>query len=260
LRVGFNAGTAAALAATTGALYLFAVLRGLADGALYPASTLESLVMGTMVIRLGAILSAPKLRGSFILGFDILSAELLPVPALMVAFLLTGDATYVQWVRDLFYVWPAAFMAVSPVFSIYKLTSEASRGASLSSVVPSTAGVFVLLTAFDLAVAQSRGVGLEGVTAFAINSFGGVGAPIALQAEATVTGTGALLALLVYALRWRPAGAGQTDAVVGTAMVAALASFGWGLAASSITTNALLVFGAPAIAIVGMIWLASHAQ
>jgi hypothetical protein len=189
-----------------------------------------------------------------------MSAEVLLLPLLVFISLLTSDPLYLQLIRGIFFAWPAAFMAVSPLYTVPKLVQRIAMGSSLSTVIPALTSQFALLTFLDVGLFNGiSGVGLSNVTKFALMSAAGVGSPLALPTEMIATGVAACAAMIFYALR-RDSGAPVTDSILGIASAGALLALVWGFAGSYVSTSAQLVFAAPAFVLLGLIWGFSRAR
>jgi hypothetical protein len=252
------------IASATGAsltlLYVSALARGIITGAVIPATSTETAILGTLLARLLFISAIPRIRRSSSAALNIMSAEVLLLPILVFISLLTSDPIYLQQIRGIFFAWPAAFMAVSPLYTIPKLVQRISLGSSLSTVIPALTSLFALLTFLDVGLVNGvSGVGLSNVTKFALLSAAGVGSPSAIPTEMIVTGVAACGTMIFYALR-RDSGAPFTDSILGIASAGALLALGWGIAGSYGSTSAQLVFGAPALALLGLIWGFSRAH
>jgi hypothetical protein len=241
------------------ALYLFALARGALTGAMIPSTFIESFVLGTTLAGLAVIMLVPRFRDSAATSFNILSVDILLLPAIGLAYLLTGDPSFLQLAPGIFLAWPAAFMVVFPAYAIFRVTKGMMGGARLSFVIPAVTGLFILLTSLDLGFARSQaGMGLSNLVKVALASASGAGPQIPL--ETTVTGVVACAAIMLFALRRSPGVPSRIDSVLATASVATLGTIGWGVALSTVTTSAQLVFGVPALVLVGLIWWAYHAN
>ncbi len=241
-------------------LYLSALTRGVITGAIVPVTSIEAVILGTLLARLPVILAVPRLRRSSSAALNIMSAEVLLLPVLVLVSLTTADPLYLQLIRGIFFAWPAAFMVVSPLYTIPKLVHRIAVGSSLSTVIPALTTLFALLTFLDVGLANgSSGGGLSNVTKFSLLSAAGNGSPSALPTELIVTGVAAYAAMIFYALR-RDSGPPVTDSILGMASVGTLLVLVWGIAVSYTTSSAQLVFGAPTLVLLGLIWGLSRAR
>lgn len=241
-------------------LYISALARGIVTGAVFPATPIESAILGTLMARVLIISGVPRIRRSSSAALNIMSAEVLLLPILVIFSLITSDPLYLQLIRGIFFAWPAAFMAVSPLYTIPKLVQRIAIRSSLSTVIPALTSQFALLTFLDIGLFNGvSGVGFSNVTKFALMSAAGGGSPLALPTEMIVTGIAACGAMIFYSLR-RDSGAPVTDSILGIASAGALLALGWGIAWSFGSTSAQLVFGAPALVILGVIWGFSRAR
>ncbi|MDA4126800.1 MAG: hypothetical protein OK452_06330 [Thaumarchaeota archaeon] len=248
----------AALASVSGlslsVLYLAALTKGLITGAVFPATPVEQAILGTMLARLLVILAVPRLRGSTTLALNIMSAEVLLLPVLVLVSILSADPLYPQLIRGIFFAWPAAFMVVSPLYTIPKLVQRIALGSSLSTVLPSLTSLFALLTFLDLGLGNGAiGVGLSDVTKFALLSAVGTAAPFAFPTEMIVTGVIAYAAIVLYSLR-RDSAVPFNDSILVVALIGTLVALTWGIVATNLTSSAQLVLGMPALGLIGLIW------
>jgi hypothetical protein len=238
--------------------YLSALTRGAINGTVFPATFTEQTILGTMLARLVVILAIPRLRHSSSGALNILSVEVLLLPILVLGSYLTGDPFYLDLIRGIFFAWPAAFMVVSPLYTIPKLTWRIADGGSLSTVIPTMTSLFALLTFLDVGLGNvASGVGLSNVTKFALLSAAGAAPPLAINAEMIALGVVAYAAMIFYSLR-RDSGPPVTDSVLALASVGTLGALAWGVVASYFISSAQLVFGAPALILVGLTWLMSR--
>ena len=241
-------------------LYLSAVIRGVITGAIFPATSTEAAILGTLLARLLVIMAVPRLRRSSSLALNIMSAEVLLLPLLVLISLTTADPLYLQLIKEIFFAWPAAFMAVSPLYTIPKLAQRIAVRSSLSTVIPALTSLFALLAFLDLGLGNgASGLGLSNVTKFALLSAAGTNSPSALPAEMIVTGVAAYASVIFYALR-RDSGVFFTDSILGLASLGALLALAWGFVLSYVTASAQLVFGVPALIMVGLVWGLSRAR
>lgn len=249
--------SATALASVTGlsltVLYLAALTRAVITGAIFPATPVEQAILGTLLARLVVILAVPRLRSSTSAALNIMSAEVLLLPVLVLVSVIFADPLYPQLIRGIFFAWPAAFMAVSPLYTIPKLVNRIRLGSSLSTVLPALTSLLALLAFLDLGLANGApGVGLSDVTKFALMSAFGA-ASIAIPTEMIVTGVVAYAAMVFYSLR-RDSAVPFNDSIFAVALIGALIALTWVIVATNVTTSAQLVLGMPALGLVGLIW------
>ncbi|MDA4127498.1 MAG: hypothetical protein OK452_09925 [Thaumarchaeota archaeon] len=250
---------ASASGASLTLLYLSGLIRGLITGAIFPATSIEAAILGTLLTRLLVILAVPRLRRSSSLALNIMSAEVLLLPVLVLISIMTADPLYLQIIREIFFAWPAAFIAVSPLYLIPKLVQRIAVGSSLSTVIPALTSLFVLLAFLDLGLGNGASSGLSNVTKFALLSAAGRNSPLALPLELTVTGVAAYASMIFYSLH-RDSGPPVADSILGIASAGAFLALAWGFVVSYVTTSAQLVFGVPALILVGLIWGLSRAR
>jgi hypothetical protein len=253
-----RSGSTAALATVTGltlsVLYLSALWRGVYTGIIIPSTTVEQTILGTLFARVAVILAVNRLRNSTSGALNILSAEVLLLPILVLFSLLTGDPSYSQLIRGIFFAWPAAFMVVSPLYTILRLVTMISNGSSLSTVLPSLTALFALLTFLDLGLGNgASGTGLSDVTKFALLSAVGAPSPLAIPLETVVAGVVALSAMVMYSLR-RDSPLPFNDSSLAVALIGTLVALTWAVVATSVTSSGQLVLGVPALGLIGLIW------
>lgn len=251
---------ASASGASLTLLYLSAVIRGAITGAIFPATSIEAAILGTLLARLVVIMAVPRLRRSSSLALNIMSAEVLLLPVLVLVSLTTADPLYLRLIREIFFAWPAAFMAVSPLYTIPKLVQRIAVGSSLSTVIPALTSLFALLAFLDMGLGNGgSGIGLSNVTKFALLSAAGTNTPFGLPTETVVTGIAAYASMIFYALR-RDSGPSVTDSILGMATAGTLLALAWGIVVSYSSISAQLVFGVPALILVGLVWGLSRAR
>jgi hypothetical protein len=254
LKVNSNVALATVSGLLLTVLYLAALTRGVITGAVFPATPIEQAILGTLFARLVVILAVPRLRNSTSGALNIMSAEVLLLPVLVFVSFLTSDPLYSQLIRGIFFAWPAAFMVVSPLYTIPKLVRRISLGASLATVLPALTSLFALLTFLDIGLGNNTpGIGLSDVTKFALLSAVGTASPLAITAEMIVTGVVALAAMVLYSLR-RDSTVPFNDSILAVALVGTLIALTWGIVATNVTSSAQLVLGVPALTFIGLIW------
>ncbi|HEY6283399.1 MAG TPA: hypothetical protein VIW22_05685, partial [Nitrososphaerales archaeon] len=119
---------------------------------------------------------------------------------------------------------------------------------------PALTSQFALLAFLDVGLFNGlSGVGLSNVTKSALQSAAGLGSPLAIPSEMIITGVTACAAMIFYATR-RDSGAPFTDSILGIAAAGTLVVLCWAIAGSYGSTSAQLVFGAPALLVLGLIW------
>jgi hypothetical protein len=235
-------------------LYVAALTRAVITGAIFPSTPVEQAILGTLLARLVIILAVPRLRRSTSAALNIMSAEVLLLPVLVLVSVFFADPLYPQLIRGIFFAWPAAFMAVSPLYTIPKLVNRIMLGSSLSTVLPALTSLFALLAFLDLGLANGApGVGLSDLTKFALTSAFGAAPPIAIPTEMIAMGVVAYAAMVLYSLR-RDSAVAINDSILAVALIGALIALTWGIVATNVTSSAQLVLGMPALGLVGLIW------
>ena len=254
MKVGTTAAIASISGLSLGFLYLAALTRGVITGAVVPATPIEQAILGTLVARLAVISVVPRLRKSTSIVLNIMSAEVLLLPVLVLVSIFSADPLYLQLIRGIFFAWPAAFMVVSPLYTIPKLMRRIMLESSLSTILPALTSLFALLNFLDLGLGNSTpGAGLSDVTKFALISAVGTAPSVIILTEMIVTGVVVYAAMVLYSLR-RDSGVSFKDSTLAVALIGALVSLTWGIIATYFSVSAQLVLGMPALVLVGVVW------
>ena len=221
-----------------------------------PANSFELALLGSQVLRLVVLLSFRRLRRNGIVAIDIFAAEILVIPALLVAFIL-GNKTFLPLAGDVLMVWASAFLLVFPAFAIYKVGAMIRGDAPFMTLIPSATGVFAILVFVLSATTQSAtGVGLSGMTSLVLATF----THGAVEATPLASDAGILLylGLVVYATMAGRDAPKSRDLLLFFPVLGTASAVIWGLAATQYTTNTFLVFGIPSFALVAVLWLGTH--
>jgi hypothetical protein len=237
------------------------------DGNFLPTDRLGGLVLAAAVGRMILILSFRRLReGAPALVVDVLSAEVLAIPFLAVAYFLLGNPLFASEMKELFSVWPAAFLLVFPAYAIYKLSDLMRESTSLlTSVLPSATGVFALLSLLTtMSTVPSHSHGLAGFPALLISalssSFLGGVAPQGSLWDVAVAGVLLYVVLMVYAVTKERDPSISLELTLSFAVLASLVALGWALLASHVTGPPSLDFDLPGMMILVIIWWISRAH
>lgn len=160
---------APAAAASLPILAIYLMYLSSIQGAASPlvANWVEGMVLFTQLLRLLLVISIPRLRfASATLLFVIFSLEVIAMVPLAILSFLLGSAYLGDMVASLFLSWPAAASIVFTPFAIYRLFHDMSAGSRLSSVIPSAAMQFGVVSLLLSAVVGASGPisGLAGLT------------------------------------------------------------------------------------------------
>ncbi len=226
-----------------------------------PASALEEAILGTMLLRLVLILSVRRLRRSAVAAADIFTAEILIVPALILAGITAGNPReYLSFAGDVLLVWAAAVLLVFPAFAIYRVAEMLRSGARLTSLILSSTGIYVvLLLMLSATEGTTSAVGLAGLTRLLIGAILNGTTVASAQPVATAAGVALYVGLVAHSAL----GAGQPSRrveplllfpVLGTA-----AALAWGFLAGMGTNDTLFIFGVPSLLVIAAMWLVSRA-
>jgi hypothetical protein len=225
-----------------------------------PANNFELILLGSQLVRLVALLSVKRLRRNGIVAIDIFAAEILVIPALLVAFIL-GDKAFLPLAGDVLMVWGSAFLLVFPAFAIYKVGAMIRGDASFTLLIPSAAGVFAILVFVLSATMQTTtGVGLAGMTKLVLASVSHGATTAAAAPGVSAAGILLYLGLVVYTTIGGRDAPRSRDLLLVFPVLGTASAVIWGLTATQLTTNTLLVFGIPSFAIVAILWLGTHAN
>jgi hypothetical protein len=237
------------------------------DSSFLPTDRLGGLVLATAVGRMALILSFKRLRkGSPALVVDVLSAEVLAIPFLAVAYFLLGNPLFISEMKELFSVWPAAFLLVLPAYIIYKLADLMRESTSpLTAVLPSATGVFALLSLLTtMSTLSSHSRGLEGFPTLLVSalssSFLGSVAPQGSLWDVAVAGILLYVVLMVYAVTKEKDQSISLELALSFAVLASLIALGWALLASHVTGPPSLDFDLPGLTILAIVWWVSRAH
>jgi hypothetical protein len=236
-------------------LYSYFIAWMVRHGGLPPATAFEWLVLSTMLARLGAVLFIPRLRrAKTSLIVDIFALDVLLVAILLLVYEATRVPAYLAAVTDLTQAWPAALLVVISPFAIYRLAVRMFEGGSLKVMLPGAVTLFVvLLVPAELASAQLPADGLSGVSRLILAMILGQIQPGSLVPEVTLCGLVLYLALSFYVVTVSGSSGGRLAPLV-TAVVGSTTALGWLAVGSLVTTNLFLLFGAPGLAVLGVIW------
>jgi hypothetical protein len=235
--------------------YFYFLAWAFRSGAIPPSGTIETLVLGTMVLRLAVVMSVGRLRRAKVsLIIDIFALEVLLIAALLLLYIALRTPVYLSTLTGVALAWPSALLIVIPIFALQRFTVRMQEGADFSAVIPSAVGLFVLLVIpAEVASLAPRVTGLSGVSRLLLQVLLGQLSSESLVPEVTITGLLLYLALTFYVITRGEAGTGRYEALV-VAVAGSTAALGWSVIGSFLTDDLLLLFAAPGLAILGIIW------
>lgn len=254
----FIAGTIAPL------LYLYLSFLGWFhhNARFYPDTTVEMVILGTQLLRLLVVMAVPRFRrAGFLAVLDVFTVELVAFIALILLSIHYGGAYYLSIAGQIVWAWPPAFLISFLPFVMFRLGSMMRREPALSITIPSVAAVLVALTFMASATTTyTQFDGLMGVSALLLKAiFGSIITP-SIPFYVTEAGIALYLVLIVYAVSQGSAAPPGRTGLLFFAVAGAAAAVGWKLAAAPFTSSELLVFGLPALLLVGLIWGITRAR
>ena len=239
-----------------GALYALTVAEWITISGLHPSTTLELVVLGLLVLRLGLYFSIQALRRMrYPLVIILFGSDVYVVLAAVIAFDLTGAQAYANFGRLYVSGWLGSSPIVYPALAVFFLHRAVERRASLSYVLPSAAGSFGLLSLLCAAMVGGVGTGgLGGVASQLLGALRGTTdslAPVPLLPYAACL---LFASLVVYSVLGRDEGRGGWVAPLVFAVSGVLLVLSWATVIGP--KGALwLTMGLPAAAVVGAVWL-----
>lgn len=251
-----------ALAGVAGAALVSLYFRSLwlvaAQGFLANASTFQIGMILLQSLKLLVILSVKRLReANMLLVFDVFSLELLSLPFLVVAYLLSGYAPITGFEYGLFSTWPLGLALVFVPFAAFRVVRAMLRDGLLSSVFPGA--VLVAGLAVFSAQAVSTPAAQAGSADFTKDLVGGIVSsagrisPLGLDPVTAVSLTVLFLCVVLYAA----VGRAQPEAGPGPALTVALLSsllvLGWTVSVVGLP-GAILYFALPTLMLVAAVW------
>ena len=242
--------------------YLYIQLAGtfLARQNLLPSTTFEGTIFLLQVLKLIAILTVRRLRyASYALIMDLFLIEPLALPVIAVFNIASGTGYLSPLAESLFLTGIASVALVLPIYMMFRILVGMLRGASLVSVVPAVtavAGSMLFFTGTAASAPQSA-VGLAGFgqSMFSFAASGVAASPYFPNLPSVAAMVSIYVSLLLYT---GPVGTegglsrlNITMAVMGAATVAV---FIWVYLAFLLTTETLLIFVAPTVALSSLAW------
>ena len=246
----------AALASLYGAVLLW-----LAQNPVFlPANTFETVILGSQIIRLAVVLSIGRLRRmNGIIIIDLFAAEVLLIPVLGVVEVLLGNGQYLPLAGNLLWAWTSSFLLVFPTFAMYKVIAMIRRGASLTALVPTATSLFAVLALVLSATKQTTKItGLTGMTKLVLSTLTQGATVAAADPIVLVAGAVLYLGLIVYSTMGAEGAPPVGDLLLVFSAVGSALALLWGLVVSEFTADTFLIFGAPSIVLIAIMWLGSR--
>ncbi|MDA4136943.1 MAG: hypothetical protein OK449_08140 [Thaumarchaeota archaeon] len=228
----------------------------------YPDTTVEMIILNTQVARLLLVMVVPRFRRArFLWVLDVFTLEIIAFPIFILLSVAYGGTYYLGIAGQIIWAWPTAFMIAFLPFAVYKLASKMRQQPTLSATIPSVAAIFASLTFLASATTSyTQFDGLMGVSKLLLAAvFGSILTP-SIPYEVSAAGVALYLVMIVYAVSQGSNAPPNRNGVLVFAVVGTVAAIGWELAANSFTSSDLWVFGAPALALVGVIWGVARAR
>lgn len=250
------------MVAPLAALYLYFLAWALKVGAVPPANLVGSIVFASLVLRLVVVFAVKRLRqGKASYLVDIFAADVLFMAALFALYVASADSSYLYTLQLLIPAWPAALLIVLPPLVIYRLATSVFERAGVSSVVPSAIGLFSLFSLMaEVATLNAGPEDLTGVSKLLWSVFLGGGAMSSMLArELMFTGIILYVALIFYATTESQDGPDRLPALV-IALGGSAAALFWTLFFTAFSSDLLLVFGIPGLALVVAVWWTTRAR
>jgi hypothetical protein len=237
--------------------YFYFFAWALKSGEIPPTSAIEVAVLATMVARLSIVMSVDGLRrarASIII--DIFALEVLVIAALLVLYIALRTPVYLSTLTAIALAWPAALLLVFPPFALYRFASRMLEGAKLSTVIPYAIGLFALLVIpAEVATLAATTRGLAGISRLLLAVLLGQARTATLQPEVTFTGLLLYLALTFYVITRGGSETGADGlAPLLVAVAGSVVALSWAALGSFLTDDLFLLFAAPGLAIIGVIW------
>ena len=239
-----------------GSLYVLTLDEWVSRPGLYPADTVETAVLGALLIRLLVFLSHPAVRRLRVPNLIILFGS--DVGIIIIAsgiFAATHDATFGEFSRQFSSAWVGAAPLVYPALAVFLLVRSVGRKGRLFYVLPTGSGFYGLMSLLSSAMAIGDGTGgLGGVTYQVLGALKGTGGPLGGSALLPITSAIMFASLATYSLACvqGPRAAGWfAPMALGTVAVGVMV--GWAALVLP-AGEAWLTMGVPAFILVGAVW------
>jgi len=242
-------------------------LAGCISNGYLPQTTFETGMVALQLAKLPAVLGVSRLRkAGLALTFDIFAVEMLFLPVLGLLYVWLGERFFLTLLGYIFTTWPLAAMLVLPIYTTYWLGRTSLRGGSLSSVLPfasSQFGFFIFLWEVSNTVGTN-----QGLAGFFHQLVGVLGSRTKIAANLLATNEGAIVAsallyvgLIAYVASGRePGSTTNSSSVLLLALLGTLTSLAWTLGLVTFTRDTLLLFAAPTLLTVTVVWWFARAR
>ncbi len=250
--------TAVALASLYSLLLYWLVTSGSLSG----LSGVQSLILGSAVLRLVIVMLWKRARNSnFLVIIDFFSLEVLTVPFLAVVFYFYHYAFLPGLVQEVFLSWPSALLIALPVVAIYRLARSMGRGNTLTTVIPSGASLFSLLGFMVSTTSLANTVnGLTGLTEHFISSLTSAGPLKTSTPSVEVAGITFYVVMMVYAAtRGGPVEQTVEFPLIFT-VLASLVALVWVTSLSFLAITSQIIFGVPGMLMLVALWWVTRAR
>lgn len=225
---------------------------------LFPADTLETLIMGAFLIRLAVALTVPRVRRNWVLVLDMFSVEMLLVPILVLASISLGHE-YLVVAGGIIDAWVSAFLLVFPAFAIFKVGAMMYRNSTLPRVLASATGTFALLVIVLSATTHIvTSPGLAGMTDIVAAELLSGATAAAQQPGVSEAGTLLYLGLVVYSTLRADDDSRLRSPLLVLPVLGTASALTMGVLLGQLTSDSVLLFGAPALLLLMMIWLVTR--
>jgi hypothetical protein len=241
----------------------FAVLYWLALNPVFlPASPVEEVVLGTMLLRLLLIFSVRRLRSNTLAAIDLFTAEVLVLPALILLGLAGGNSQmYLPLIRDILLAWPSALLLVFPAFAVYKVSAMLRRGATLTSLIVSSTSVFVWLILILSATSQTTTEdGLGGMTRLVLAAILNGSTSAATRPIVTVAGVALYVGLVAHSAIGDARASRTLEPLLVFPVLGTAAALAWGFLAGLETSDTVLIYAVPSLVLIAIVWLGCRAD
>jgi hypothetical protein len=250
---------AAGTAVATGILYarfIWVVITAY----LVPFTPVEGLVLSAMLMRVSCLLLLPALRRAApILVFDLLSAEVLVLPLLALASLVTESSLYDGLGFQLLVSWVFAILLCGPSVLLSRLTRALLSGVRLSVVLPSAAAIFAVLLSLQGVSAAPQGV--TGPISLVVAYIGGVSPSSTSVVASPVIAVADILAFIsigLYAVLADGRGTRLRPQPLFALLLGVGGALAWVAGLSVLTSSSILILSVPTAAIGGLMWWVSR--
>jgi hypothetical protein len=227
---------------------------------LVPFTILELVVLSTMLARISALFLVPSWRRSNpALMFDILSIELLIVPAVLLVGLVTGSGFFPALCDQIFVAWLFALLVTGPSIMIFRFSKALLDGVRLSIVLPTSAAIFAGLWSLQGISAAPTVSG--GASSLLGNYLGGLsqGATELVSSPiVAVAGVAAFISMGLYAALVKGYKVEVRARSLLLVLLGIVGAFAWVAGMSFVTGDMVLSLSVPTTALGALMWWATR--